>query len=57
VSWQEIEILRGPARQPELELSGRAAALADQLDLNLWSLSLTHNQTQAIALVVAISDR
>jgi len=54
VGWQEIEVLRGPARQPNLYLSGRAASLADQLGLDTWSLSLTHNQSQAIALVVAI---
>ena len=54
VGWQEIEILRGPARQPQLQLSGRAAAFAEDLGLDTWSLSLTHNQSQAIALVVAI---
>ena len=54
VGWQEIEVLRGPARQPNLYLSGRAASLADQLGLDTCSLSLTHNQSQAIALVVAI---
>lgn len=57
VGWQEIEVLRGPARQPKLHLSGRAAVLADQLELDLWSLSLTHNQSHAIALVVAIGGR
>jgi holo-[acyl-carrier protein] synthase len=56
VGWQEIEILRGPARQPQLHLSGRAAALAEELGLDSWSLSLTHNQSQAIALVVAIGE-
>lgn len=54
VGWQEIEVLRDPSRQPILYLSGRAASLADQLGLERWSLSLTHNQSQAIALVVAI---
>jgi len=54
VGWQEIEVLRGPARQPKLHLSGQAADLAGKLRLNTWSLSLTHNQTQAIALVVAV---
>lgn len=54
VSWQEIEILRGPARQPNLYLSGRATSLAEDLGLDTWSLSLTHNQSQAIAFVVAI---
>jgi holo-[acyl-carrier protein] synthase len=57
VGWQEIEILRGPARQPNLLLSGRAASLADELALDTWSLSLTHNQSQAIALVVAVGER
>jgi holo-[acyl-carrier protein] synthase len=52
--WQEIEILRGPARQPNLYLSDRAASLAEDLGLDTWSLSLTHNQSQAIAFVVAI---
>ena len=56
VGWQEIEILRGPARQPDLYLHGRASDLADNLELETWSLSLTHNQSHAIALVVAIGD-
>ncbi len=56
VGWQEIEILRGPARQPNLYLHGRASDLADNLELETWSLSLTHNQSHAIALVVAIGD-
>jgi len=56
VGWQEIEILRGPARQPNLYLHGRASDLADNLELKTWSLSLTHNQSHAIALVVAIGE-
>jgi holo-[acyl-carrier protein] synthase len=56
VGWQEIEILRGPARQPKLYLHGRAADMADRLDLETWSLSLTHSQSHAIALVVALGD-
>ena len=56
VGWHEIEILRGPARQPNLYLHGRASDLADNLDLETWSLSLTHNKSHAIALVVAIGD-
>jgi holo-[acyl-carrier protein] synthase len=56
VGWQEIEILRGPARQPNLYLHGRASDLADNLELETWSLSLTHNRSHAIALVVAIGE-
>jgi holo-[acyl-carrier protein] synthase len=54
VSWQEIEILRGPARQPALYLYGQALSLADKLGLENWSLSLSHTHTLAIALVVAV---
>jgi holo-[acyl-carrier protein] synthase len=53
VNWHEIEVLRGPARQPLLHLHGAAENLAQQLCLVEWSLSLSHTFTHAIALVVA----
>lgn len=53
VNWREIEILRGPARQPVLMLHGAAQRLADELRLTSWSLSLSHTATHAIAMVVA----
>lgn len=53
VNWHEIEVLRGPARQPLLYLHGAAERLAHQLCLVEWSLSLSHTFTYAIALVVA----
>jgi holo-[acyl-carrier protein] synthase len=56
VGWKEIEILRGPARQPHLHLHGRASDLADVLELANWSISLTHSHSHAIALVVAIGE-
>ena len=56
VGWKEIEILRDPALQPNLHLHGRAADLADLLELANWSISLTHSHSHAIALVVAIGE-
>lgn len=56
VGWQEIEILRGPMKQPNLFLHGQASRLAERLDLETWSLSLSHSQSHAVALVVAIGD-
>jgi holo-[acyl-carrier protein] synthase len=56
VAWQEIEVLRGSEREPVLHLHGNAAALAQQIGLNTWSLSLSHTHLHAIALVVAIGD-
>ncbi len=54
VSWQEIEILRGPQGQPELCLHGKAQSLAAELGLSTWSLSISHSQTHAVALAVAL---
>jgi holo-[acyl-carrier protein] synthase len=56
INWREIEILRGPARQPVLQLHGAAQRLAGELHLTRWSLSLSHTATQAIAMVVASGE-
>jgi holo-[acyl-carrier protein] synthase len=56
VAWREIEILRGPAREPVLHLHGEAKRLADEQNLITWSLSLSHIQSMAIALAVALGD-
>jgi holo-[acyl-carrier protein] synthase len=53
VAWREIEILRGPQREPVLHLHGAAAQLAAELGLDEWSLSISHSQTDAVAMVVA----
>ncbi len=56
VAWQEIEILRGPEREPTLYLHGTAERMAEELNLKHWSLSLSHTSSHAIAFVVAIGD-
>jgi holo-[acyl-carrier protein] synthase len=54
VTWQEIEILRGPDREPVLHLHGAAQTRAAALGLQLWSLSLSHSKTSVVAFVVAM---
>jgi holo-[acyl-carrier protein] synthase len=56
IAWREIEILRGPQRQPLLQLHGAARQLASELGLAAWSISLSHTRTHAIATVVAIGN-
>ncbi len=56
VSFQEIEILRDEARAPVLYLHGEAQQIAQKFGLTTWSISLSHTQTHAIAMVVAISQ-
>jgi holo-[acyl-carrier protein] synthase len=56
VCWQEIEIRRGPERQPELHLHGAAAQIAQKLGLVHWSISLSHTQNIAIAMAVGTGE-
>ena len=56
IAWQEIEVLRGEARQPILRLHGEAARQAESLCLQVWSLSLSHTQNYAIAMVVGVGE-
>ena len=53
VGWKEIEIVRGPNREPQLLLHGAAQALAAQLGLTNWAISLSHTHEHAIAMAVA----
>jgi len=54
VSWQEIEILRGPSREPELHLYGAAEAKAKEMGISDWSISISHTLEFAVAMAVAI---
>lgn len=54
IAWREIEVLRGEARQPVLCLHGEAARQAESLSLHTWSISLSHTQNYAIAMVVGV---
>lgn len=53
VSWLEIEILRGPAREPVLHLFGEAKQLAAKRGITHWAISLSHTHEHALAFVVA----
>jgi len=56
VTWHDIEILHNDIGAPELHLHGLARTLANELNLDTWSLSLSHTQKQAVAVVVAIGS-
>lgn len=53
VSWVEIEIRCGERGRPILHLHGAAKALAEELGLREWDISLTHTAEYASAVVVA----
>jgi holo-[acyl-carrier protein] synthase len=54
LAWREIQVLRGPEREPILHFSGTAARMAEEQNLTTWSVSLSHTEQYAIAMVVAL---
>lgn len=53
VRWVEIEIVNNSQGEPHLVFHGAAQAVADELGLSEWSLSISHTREHAVALVVA----
>ena len=52
--WRSIEVRRDPAGWCELELTGRAADLAREAEIGSLSVSLSHEDGMANAVVVAL---
>lgn len=57
VQWKDIEILRGPNREPVLHLHGYAKDLAEKEGLTTWAISLSHTEIYAVATAVALGER
>lgn len=53
VSWREFEVTRQPGQAPQIVLHGRAAELAREKGIQRLTLSLTHTNAIAMAVVVA----
>lgn len=56
IGWHDIEILRGEKGEPILTLYGKARERADSLGISSWSLSISHNQSMAIAIATALNN-
>ncbi len=56
IGWQEIEIVRGASNEPLLRLYGMAAELTGERGFHTWSVSLSHTNTHATAVAVAIGE-
>lgn len=55
VAWKEIEIVNDERGQPLLNLHGSAALLAAERGLTEWAISLSHTQTHAVGMAVAMA--
>ena len=52
VVWTNIEVGHAPGGRPVLRLTGKTAEVAHKLGVNRISLSLTHTETAAMAVVI-----
>lgn len=53
--WGDVEVLRTDGGAPLLTVTGRAAQLASERGVGGWHLSITHTESTASAVVVAVS--
>ncbi|RMG95595.1 MAG: holo-[acyl-carrier-protein] synthase [Chloroflexi bacterium] len=54
IRWVDIEVVCDGRGRPELVLHNQALTLAETLGLRHWSISLSHTNTHAIGMAVAI---
>lgn len=52
--WHDIEVVRTEQGAPTLVITGRARALADDVGVTRWLLTLTHTASMAEAVAVAL---
>lgn len=52
LSWQDMEVVRGPLGQPELQFKGRAAELIAERKVTSVHLSYSHDGDYAVANVI-----
>lgn len=55
IGWTDLEVVRNGEGAPSLVLHNAAQARAHNIGWREWSVSLTHDRTQAIAFVVAMT--
>lgn len=53
IGWRDVEVCTGARGEPALALSGAARAAASERGLDRWAVSLSHDPTYAVAVVVA----
>ena len=52
IEWRDVEVVGDARGKPLVRLYGRAAALADELGIVEWAISLSHTRDNAVAMVV-----
>ena len=55
VAWTDVEVTTSAVGAPSVSLHGRAKAIADELGIDLWFVSISHTTTYATATAIGIS--
>jgi phosphopantetheine--protein transferase-like protein len=53
---RDVEVIRAKSGAPSVALHGRAAEMATERGVTAWKLSLTHTETTAMAVAIALGD-
>jgi len=56
IRWKDIEVENDESGAPQLRLLGNAEQIAREMNLNVWSISISHSKTHAVAIAVALSS-
>ena len=54
IGWTDAEVVRDPSGKPTVQLAGEAAAVAAELGVTSWWLSISHIRTHAVACAIAV---
>ncbi len=57
IRWVDVEIINDNRGRPELVLHDNASQLAAALNLNTWSISLSHTDDHAIGFAVGMTTQ
>lgn len=52
IGWRDVEVLRDPRGKPEIQVTGRAAELCQDVGIKGMHISLTDEDDLAVAMVV-----
>ncbi len=56
IAWTDVEILRQPTGAPNVCLFGGALAVAQSLGVTRWLVSISHDESHAVASAIALGD-
>jgi len=57
IAWTDIEIVNSPTGQPKVSLTGEVERIAEALEIEQISVSITHTANFAIASAVALTEK